>query len=206
MSGMSKSDPRARLIRTARPLFGAGPLADDRADDRQRHAHPQPAEDARQGGRDLEGREDLAPRRPEAAPELEQPRVDRADADHRRDRDREEDDQRADDDLAQQPRAEPHDEQRRQHQDRDRLGRHEIRRQRAADEQVAPGEPVAGDQRRAPARPRSRAATSTIVVTKCGQTVPSSHAVDEPLADGLRRREDERREPGQDHDRLPDER
>ena len=60
MSGMSNSDPRARLIRTARPLLGAGPLADDGADDREGHADAQPAEDVGQGGRDLERGQDLA--------------------------------------------------------------------------------------------------------------------------------------------------
>ena len=101
--------------------------------------------------------------------------VDRADADHRGDGDREEHDQRADDDLAEQPGPEPQREQRGEGEDRDRLGGHEVRRGEALDER-APREHVADDERRARPRRRSPSATSTSVVAKCGQIVPSGQA------------------------------
>ena len=59
----------------------------------------QAAKDRGHRGRDLEGHEDLAPRRSQAPRELEQTGIDRPDPDHRRDRDREEHDERADHDL-----------------------------------------------------------------------------------------------------------
>ena len=137
MSGMSNSEPRARLMRTPRPRSAPGPLPDDRADDGEGHPDPHPAEDRRQGRRDLEGREDLAAGRPQRPAELEQPGVDRPDADHRRDRDREEDDQRADDDLAEEAGPEPQGDERREGEDRRRLGGDEVRRQEALDERAA---------------------------------------------------------------------
>ena len=57
--------------------------------------------------------------------------------------------------LLRNPGPEPHDEQRREREDRDRLGGHEIRRGEPL-EQGAPGEPVAGDQPERRARRRSR--------------------------------------------------
>ena len=165
ISGMSKRLPRARLTRTPRPSLGAGPLPDDRADDRERHADPQPAEDRRQRGRDLERRQDLAAGRPERAGHLEQPGVDRPDPDHRRDRDREEHDQPADDDLARQPRPEPQGEQRGEGEDRRRLGGDDVRRDEPLDERPT-GRARSRRRGRRRRRRRSPRATSTSVVQR----------------------------------------
>ena len=205
MSGMSNSDPRARLMRTPRPLLGAGPLPDDRAHDGERDADAETAEDRRQRRRDLERGQHLATGRAERAAELEQPGIDRPDADHRGDRDREEHDQGADHDLADEARPEPQREQRREREDRRRLGRDEIRREHPLDERAA-RERVADEERRARRRRRSPSATSTSVAAKCGSMVPSGQAVDEPRDDGLGRRQDERRVAADDDDRLPGER
>ena len=175
MSGMSNSDPRARLIRTAEPLAGARPLPDDGADHRERDADPQPAEDAGQGGRDLERGQDLALGRAQAPAELDQPGVHGADADHRRDGDREEHDQRADDDLAQRGRARTRRPAAARGRGSGRPGpprcraRRGARRGRSAPARSRP----AG---RARHRRRSRPRSPTMVVAKCGQMVPSSHA------------------------------
>ena len=67
ISGMSKRRAAGEVDEDAEAAVGAGPLADDRADDGERDADPQPAEDRRQRGRDLERRQDLAARRPERA-------------------------------------------------------------------------------------------------------------------------------------------
>ena len=88
---------------------------------------PHPAEDRREGGRDLHAGDDLPAGGPEAAGHLEQPRVD---ADRMptivamatgkktiRVRD---------DELGRQPVAEPQDDERRQREDRRRLGGHEV--------------------------------------------------------------------------------
>src|SRR4051794_33910356 len=62
---------------------GAGPLAHHGTDDGERHTDAEAAEDVRERGRDLEGRQDLSACRPQAASQLDQPRVNRPDADHR---------------------------------------------------------------------------------------------------------------------------
>ncbi len=156
MSGMSNSDPAGEVDQHAEALVGTRPLADDGADDRQRHADPHATEDARQRRRDLEGRQHLTAGRTQRSTELEQAGVDRADADHRRDGDREEDDERADDDLAEQPRPEPERDQRRKREDRGRLGCHEVGRRQPFDDRAS-GERVARRRAPHPHRPRSRA-------------------------------------------------
>ena len=202
MSGMSNSDPRARLMRTAEAVAGPGPFADHRAHDRERHADPHPTEDVRQGGRDLERGQHLARRRAQAASELEKPGIDRADPDHRRDRHREEDDQRADDDLAQQPRPEPQHEQRREDKDRDRLGGHQVRRGESFEE-GASCQRVADDQARARRRRRSRggprSSWSRNAARRCRRARPRRNA--RPTVSG--RGQDERREAADHDDRLP---
>ena len=171
--------------------LAACPLADDRADHRERDAHPHPAEDRRQRGRHLHPPDDLPARGPERVGHLEQARIDRPDPDHRRDRHREEHDQRRDDELAREPDAEPQHDERRQREDRGRLGGDEVRAEELLREPRAREEHADDEGERAPiAKPRS---TSTSVVEKCGHIVPSVQAVDEPLRDDERRREDERR-------------
>ena len=86
------------------------------------------------------------------AAELDQPRVDRADADHRRDRDREEHDQRADDDLAARARARTTGRAAARGRGSGRPGRRRGRARRARSTSVAAREPVADE--RARARPR----------------------------------------------------
>src|SRR2546423_1015937 len=85
---------------------GLGPAGDD-ADDSKRRPDTKAAEDRRQRRRDLDRREDLPAGRTQGRGKLEEPAVDRADADHRGDRDREEHDQAADDDLGKQAGPEP---------------------------------------------------------------------------------------------------
>ena len=63
--------PAGEVDEDGQALAGAGPLADDRADDGERDADPQAAEDVRQRGRDLERGQDLARGRAQAAPELD---------------------------------------------------------------------------------------------------------------------------------------
>ena len=175
ISGMSKSDPRARLMRTAEAACSAPAhsptIAPTTASVTPTRRPPKMF--GRAAGISSVVRIWRA-RRAEAAAELEQPRIDRADADHRRDRDREEDDQRADHDLAEQPRPEP---QRRAAGRATRIGiglrGDEVGRERARSTSCAAGQPVADDERRAPAPDdEARARISTIVVTKCGQIVP----------------------------------
>ena len=115
------------------------------------------------------------------AAELEQLRVDRADADHRRDGDREEHDERADEDLAQQPRPEPQGDERGQGQDRRRLGGDEVGRQDALDEPAA-RQPVADDQ--GAARP-DREAEGDLDERRArwGWMVPSRDRLDEARPD-----------------------
>ena len=60
INGVSNRLPRARLIEHAEALVGAGPLGDDGADDRQRGAHPDAAQDGGQGGRQLDVPDELA--------------------------------------------------------------------------------------------------------------------------------------------------
>ena len=54
ISGMSNSDAAGEVDQHAEALVAAGPLADDRADDRERDPDPHAAEDRGQGGRDLD--------------------------------------------------------------------------------------------------------------------------------------------------------
>ena len=137
MSGVSKSPWLAMLMRTPTPgVAGGRPFGDDGADDRERHPDPKAAEDHRQGRRNLEEPRSLGGARAEAAEDLVEKRVGRADADHRGDRDREEDDERADHDPGGEPAAEPDVEQRRERQDRDRLRGDDVGREGALDEEA----------------------------------------------------------------------
>src|SRR3954470_17766952 len=74
----------------AEALVRGAPLADDRTDHGEGDADPHAAEDRRQRRGNLDVPHDLPVRGTEAARHLEQPAVDPADPDHRRDRDREE--------------------------------------------------------------------------------------------------------------------
>ena len=65
--------PAGEVDEDAEAALGPGPLADDRADDGEGHADAHAAEDARQGGRDLERGQDLAAGRAQRPAELEQP-------------------------------------------------------------------------------------------------------------------------------------
>ena len=105
MSGMSNSDPRARLMRTPSPRSAPAHSPTIAPTTASVDADAQPAEDrwaARPGSRAWSGPGGGSRA---GAAELEQPGIDRPDADHRRDRDREEHDERADDDLARAARA-----------------------------------------------------------------------------------------------------
>ena len=72
MSGMSNSEPRARLMSTPRPR----PLADEGPDDGERHPDAHATEDAGQRRGDLERGQHLTAGRPERATELEQAGID----------------------------------------------------------------------------------------------------------------------------------
>ena len=126
---MSNRLPRARRSRTPSRRLAARPLGDDRAHDRERRSDAQPAEDRRQGARDLDAQEPLERSGAERAAHLEQAAVDLADADHRRHGDREEDDERAHDDLREEAGPEPEREQRGEGEDRRRLGGDDVGRQ-----------------------------------------------------------------------------
>ena len=126
----------------------------------------------------------------ERAQHLVEQRVGGADADHGGDRDREEDDERADHDARQQSAAEPDVQQRRQGQDRHRLGGDDVRREDPLDDArtcrarcpiriavVAPN-----------AKPRT---TSSSVVATCSHSTPEPMARAARSSDDLRRRQDE---------------
>ena len=199
---MSKSEPRARLIRTPRPWFAPAHSPTRAPDDRERHANAHAAEDVRQRGRDLEREQDLATGRPQAPAELEQARIHRADPDHRRDGDREEHDQGADHHLAEKPVAKPQDQQRRKREDRDRLGGDQVGRQQPFD-QDAPRQPVPSDQgeQHADRKAEPDLDQRGTEVRLDRAVAPGLHEAD---GDRLGGREDERRQAADHDDGLPD--
>ena len=147
ISGMSNSDPRARLIRTARPLLAPAhspTIAPTTARVTPTRMPPKMLGSAAGISSVVRICRRVARR---LRPSSSSRGVDGADPDHRGDGDREEDDQRADDDLARADPARTTDhEQRGQDEDRDGLGGNEVGRGETLEE-GAPREPVADDQR-----------------------------------------------------------
>ena len=180
-SGVSKSEPRARLISTPRPR--SAPAHSPTMAPMTASVTPtrMPPRICGSGRRQLEVAEDLPARRAQAAAELEQPRVDRADADHRRHGDREEDDQRADDDLRLEPRARARARAAARAQGWASPGPRRGRA-RAAARPCASGRADSRPPRPGRHRPRSPSAISVRVASTCGVMVPSTQAVEKRLA------------------------
>src|SRR3990172_1479024 len=144
-------------------------------------------------------------------PSPPQPLVDGTDADHGRDGDGEEDDQRADEHLAQQPRAEPERDERRDGQDRRRLGGHEVGRKEPLGE-VGAGEQHAHEQGQACADRETEHDLQQVRGGVRGDRAVQPR-VDEALPDDERAGQDQRPEaadpdeglPGDDEDDGPEE-
>ena len=121
--------PASHVDEESQPAIRADQFAHHRADDRERRAHAQSAEEDGQGGGDFQLEKNLAMAGAQGAHQVVQRGWDGAHAHHGIHQNGEEDDQRADQHLREHARPEPDDQQRRNRHQRHGLAGDQVRRE-----------------------------------------------------------------------------